>query len=337
MKIKPIGLTASCVFLAISALVGCTSSSSDSTQTKQNFASATSVPTSKTTSQDKKQSEKDKILKEAESFLKSYGTNYWNTERSKETADAIRELSKQYDGEQKTDILALIEFIEKEDIKKASLIFSELGGILPTFRANNLPSSEPSSSPSPIPSPSPTSKPEPEKPIVINGTGDTATELFSLHSGFAVIEASDTGDSNFIVHILDESGEYEDSVVNEIGPYKGKSIVVIPKDGEYLLNLQSEGKWKFSISQSVPENISTAPTKISGKGNDVVFVNLQSKLTRFSFKHTGESNFIVRLNEESSLVNEIGNYTGSVAETIEYDGPHVFSIQADGQWSIDIK
>ncbi|MNV37648.1 hypothetical protein D3C71_1291770 [compost metagenome] len=110
-----------------------------------------------------------------------------------------------------------------------------------------------------------------------------------------MIDASDSGNSNFIVHILDESGQDEDHVIK------------------------------------------TAPTQLTGKGNDVVFVNLQSKLTRFSFKHTGESNFIVHLNEGISLANEIGNYSGSTAETLDYEGTYVISVQADGKWSIDIE
>lgn len=150
------------------------------------------------------------------------------------------------------------------------------------------------------------------------------------------MEASDAGNSNFIIHMYNETGDFEEYVVNEIGPYKGKSLVVIPEDGKYMLKVESDGSWKADIKQSIPENIKSAPVKLSGKGNDVVFAKLQSKLTRFTSKHTGESNFVVRLND-SGLVNEIGNYSGSTAEKIDTDGIYVFSVEADGQWSIDIE
>ena len=172
--------------------------------------------------------------------------------------------------------------------------------------------------------------------IHLKGKKDQATEFFQLNSGIAIVEASDAGDSNFIIHMYNESGEFEEYVVNEIGPYKGKSLVVIPEDGKYMLKVESDGSWKADIKQSIPENIKSAPVKLSGKGNDVVFARLQSKLTRFTSKHTGESNFVVRLND-SGLVNEIGNYSGSTAEKIESDGIYVFSVEADGQWSIDIE
>lgn len=103
-------------------------------------------------------------------------------------------------------------------------------------------------------------------------------------------------------------------LVNEIGPYKGKSLAVIPDGGKYMLKVESDGSWKADIKQSIPENVKSAPVKLSGKGNDVVFARLQSKLTRFTSKHTGESNFAVKVNDSLLLVNEIGNYSGSTAE-----------------------
>ncbi|MBT2290959.1 hypothetical protein J7E73_17820 [Paenibacillus albidus] len=267
---------------------------------------------------------KEKVMGLAEEFLKSYGTNNWNTKKSQKNADAIREEMADYQGRDKYDVLLMVEHMEDEDIEAVAEAFGEMGGTVPSFRAQ----------PSPTTAPTPT--PEAMKRITLVGKGNQATELFELESGFAVIDAKNTGDSNFIVHIMDESGNNEDSVTNEIGPYKGKSLVTIPDDGKYLFNVTAEGSWEMHISQTVPNNILSAPTKLYGKGNDVVFVNLQAKLTRFSFKHVGESNFIVHVNDNTSIANEIGNYSGSTAKTVESDGTYIFSIKADGQWSIDI-
>lgn len=113
--------------------------------------------------------------------------------------------------------------------------------------------------------------------------------------------------------------------------------MVIPEDGKYMLNVESDGSWKADITQSIPDNIKSAPVKLTGKGNDVVFARLQSKLTRFTSKHVGESNFVVKVNDSLLLVNEVGNYSGSTGESIESDGIYVFAVEADGQWSINIE
>lgn len=40
-------------------------------------------------------------------------------------------------------------------------------------------------------------------------------------------------------------------LVNEIGPYKGKSLAVIPDGGKYMLKVESDGSWKADIKQSI--------------------------------------------------------------------------------------
>ncbi|MBP2114896.1 hypothetical protein [Paenibacillus silagei] len=213
--------------------------------------------------------------------------------------------------------------IQKDDKATVEKLYAEL---LPLYQG--IPSSATSAAATPAPAK--------DEVIHLKGKKDQATEFFYLNSGIAIIEATDNGDSNFIIHIYNETGDFKEYIVNEIGPYKGKSLVVIPEDGKYMLKVESDSSWKVDIKQSIPDNIKSAPVKLSGKGNDVVFARLQSKLTRFTSKHTGESNFIVRLND-SALVNEIGNYSGSTAEKIDTDGIYVFSVEADGQWSIDIE
>ncbi|QUL57330.1 hypothetical protein KDC22_13170 [Paenibacillus tritici] len=171
----------------------------------------------------------------------------------------------------------------------------------------------------------------------LKGKSDQATDFFNLKSGIAIVEATDAGDSNFVIYLYNEAGDSKEMLVNEIGPYKGKSLVVIPEDGKYMLKVESDGSWKADITQTIPDNIKSAPVKLSGKGNDVVFAKLQSKLTRFTSKHVGKSNFAVKVNDSLLLVNEVGNYSGSTAEAIDSEGTYVFAVEADGQWSINIE
>ncbi len=265
------------------------------------------------------------LIKTASIFLEK-GDNI--TEDLREQAfKAITDSTKWISEANRNEFIELANYIRADDRKGVQKAYQELTKIY----------GEPSPTNSTVSPPSPSPKPPVEQPITLSGKGDQASEFFELHSGFAVINATSTGDSNFIVHMLDESGQNEKSLINEIGTYKGKSFVMIPSDGKYMLNVKSEGSWTAKITQTVPANIKSAPTKLTGKGNDVVFVNLQAKLTKFSFKHVGESNFIVHVNDSISLVNEIGNYSGSTAKTVNSDGTYIFSVKADGQWSINIE
>ncbi|MEK4516684.1 hypothetical protein NSS64_15470 [Paenibacillus sp. FSL H8-0122] len=251
-------------------------------------------------------------------------------------------LEKNLTQELRDEVLAVIlnslEFINKENqskFKEMALAIQEddqatveklYAELLPLYQG--LPSSATANA---------TPAPAKDEVIHLKGKKDQATEFFHLNSGIAILEATDNGDSNFVIYMYDETGDTKKMLVNEIGPYKGKSLAVIPDGGKYMLKVESDGSWKADIKQSIPENVKSAPVKLSGKGNDVVFARLQSKLTRFTSKHTGESNFAVKVNDSLLLVNEIGNYSGSTAEKIESDGIYVFSVEADGQWSIDIE
>ncbi|WP_187119792.1 hypothetical protein [Numidum massiliense] len=90
------------------------------------------------------------------------------------------------------------------------------------------------------------------------------------------------------------------------------------------------------MTQNVPAEYPVAPTKIEGVGDSVVFVELEDKLTTFTSKHSGESNFIVKVDGDNLLVNEIGHYEGSVAKKVDDRAVYVISVHADGKWEIAI-
>ncbi|PMC40162.1 hypothetical protein CJ195_00125 [Bacillus sp. UMB0899] len=72
-------------------------------------------------------------------------------------------------------------------------------------------------------------------------------------------------------------------LVNTIGNYKGKTVAVIPADGNYYLNVTAGGKWNFSIYQTPRLDIAEAPTTLEGTGDDVVFFNTTSGNHKFTF------------------------------------------------------
>lgn len=273
------------------------------------------------------------VKDKTQEYLENFGTSAWNDESSKEIAENIR-IKAREDKENTFTYLEIADSIEKNDVQNVKKLFTKIGGVLPASVAARYP--DPTPTPDETAAPA-TPAPAKDEAIHLKGKKDQATEFFHLNSGIAILEATDNGDSNFVIYLYDETGDYKKLIVNEIGPYKGKSLVVLPEEGKFMLKVESDGSWKVDIKQSIPDNIKSAPIKLSGKGNDVVFAKLQSKLTRFTSKHTGESNFAVKLNDSLLLVNEIGNYSGSTAEKIESDGIYVFSVEADGQWSIDIE
>ncbi|MGN0517091.1 MAG: hypothetical protein ACI4II_00020 [Acutalibacteraceae bacterium] len=81
------------------------------------------------------------------------------------------------------------------------------------------------------------------------------------------------------------------------------------------------------------------PIKNSGHGDSAISdIKTGSGLYTIHFKHDGNSNFIVYLyddkNEKDIIINEIGNYDGTVLLT--GDNPYMLNIKADGNWSYTI-
>jgi hypothetical protein len=176
-----------------------------------------------------------------------------------------------------------------------------------------------------------------ESKIKVSGNGDTASDGIELKSGWAIFDGSHTGGSNFIVQLQDENGNDLELLVNEIGSYKGKTFAQIPVDGTYYLNIKAGGPWEYTIYQSPPVEMADAPTTLEGSGDDVVFLNIKSGNYKFNFSHSGSSNFIVILNGQGLMVNEIGTYEGSTRQQLKTDGYYSLVIKADGGWSVGIE
>ncbi|WP_458354496.1 hypothetical protein [Peribacillus frigoritolerans] len=173
--------------------------------------------------------------------------------------------------------------------------------------------------------------------IKFSGNGDTATDMMKLKAGYIVVEGSHSGGSNFAVKLQDESGQDLELLVNEIGNYKGKTFAEIPSDGNYYLNVTAGGSWNFEVSQQPPLEMKDIPNKFGGSGDDVIFFNAKSGNYKFSFTHSGSSNFAVKLNGAGLMVNEIGAYNGSMRQPLTTDGYYLLVITADGQWTANIE
>jgi hypothetical protein len=73
---------------------------------------------------------------------------------------------------------------------------------------------------------------------------------FSVQGGGGfIVTGSNSGRSNFIVHITDSSGSVVEFLFNEIGPYYGRKVIHLDA-GKYFLEVQAEGSWSIDISST---------------------------------------------------------------------------------------
>lgn len=201
------------------------------------------------------------------------------------------------------------------------------------------------SEPQPEPEPEPEPEPQPKR-IILSGSGPEATRPFQLEPGLTVIFMQHQGNGNFIVDLLDENGNSVApmGVANVIGPFEGSIPVQITQGGQHLLDVQNAGQWQIGILQPRVED---APEKRNFSGNSPAatpLFELSGGLHRVTLTHQGDANFIVDLLDENGasvvpmgLVNEIGPFEGSRAIQVPEDGIYLFSVEANGPWTINVE
>ncbi len=161
------------------------------------------------------------------------------------------------------------------------------------------------------------------------GSGDYVANGLKV-TGYGVLHVEYYGKGNFSVTSY-ENDEYDDLLVNEIGNYSGD--VLIDHSGTFELEISGEGSWSITSSGlSVDDK-----TSFSGSGDSVTGITSHSGGS-WNISHTGEDNFVVvqyGLDEGymDLLVNEIGNYNGTVKA--ESGDDIFFEVTADGNWSIE--
>jgi hypothetical protein len=179
--------------------------------------------------------------------------------------------------------------------------------------------------------------------ITISGTGQEATQEFRLEEGLSIFRMEYPGDRNFIIWLMDDQGNREELLVNNIGDFSGSKAVGIDNAGAYILDVNADDEWTVTIEQPRSPTAFPVPKVITGVGQKATeFVYLEEGLTRFEMRHNGDSNFIIWLMDKDgnlvdSLVNEIGDFEGSKAVRIDEAGPYLLGVTADGNWEISIE
>lgn len=200
---------------------------------------------------------------------------------------------------------------------------------------------EPAQDPQPEPDPAP--EPEPE-PIDLSGSASQATDFFGLEEGLTVFEFSHQGQMNFIATLLDEQGtEVGYALGNEIGTVESSSALRIQRAGRYVLDVDADGPWSARVTQPRPAD-SPERTTFSGDNNAATPIfSTDSGLKRVTATHQGQGNFIINMLDSEgretafAMINEIGSGEYSTTVTVPQDGLYLFTVEAEGPWTINIE
>ena len=162
------------------------------------------------------------------------------------------------------------------------------------------------------------------------GSGDGVVDIPSPGVP-CLMEIHNSGPSNFAVHTVDSSGENVDLLINEIGQYDGVVTDYTDYKSVTMLSIHSSGNWSITFRPlSAMQKIENGAQL---QGDNVVYID-ESTLSKINITNNGESNFAVKgigMSKSSLLVNEIGNYSG----TVIWNQPQSFFIvHSSGQWSI---
>jgi hypothetical protein len=184
--------------------------------------------------------------------------------------------------------------------------------------------------------------PDPEQ-ITLKGKGDSVTKKQTLRNGYALLKITHTGSHNFAVYVHSTGEDINDLTINEIGNYSGTRLLEVDSSKKYYFEINADGDWSIKITQPTTTTVN-APTTLSGVGSQVKLINMNKGDHSAKIKHTGSHNFAVYfIDQYSSLwsrdlvINEIGNYKGTVLLNASKNGLYYLEVEADGNWTAQIE
>lgn len=212
-----------------------------------------------------------------------------------------------------------------------------------TSTSGSSPASGASSSPAAQKASPASQPPKAIAPIQLSGTGQTATQKFTVTQGLAIIAATCNCSANFSVELLDSSGATKDIAVNVIGTYSG-SVGEGLDAAAYSLKISADAAWTITITQ--PRGVAgvSLPHPYTGKGQQTVGPFSAGDAVKLAAQNTagpGGGNFAVTvLASDGSLkdvaFNEIGSFNGSTVSNGLSGGPYWLKIDSDGSWTITV-
>lgn len=182
-------------------------------------------------------------------------------------------------------------------------------------------------------------------PITLSGSGQNATNAFTVTSGLAIFQASCSNcQGNFIVEIDHANGSLIDIPINVIGAYSG-SVAEGLSAGQYVLSVTADQGVAWSVQITQPRGVAgiALPTTLSGQGQEVVGPVAGGSSLRIQASNSSVQggNFIVEVISASGSMqalpfNEIGSFNGSTIANFLNNGPYYLEIDSDGTWSLQL-
>ena len=88
-------------------------------------------------------------------------------------------------------------------------------------------------------------------PGVVKGTGARVIQVRALTGLRPVVTLRHSGSSNFIVHLvgIGATRGTREYVANEIGPYRGQTLLGSLRAGNYLLAVDADGSWSVNFTR----------------------------------------------------------------------------------------
>ena len=154
-----------------------------------------------------------------------------------------------------------------------------------------------------------------------------------------VVRASHTGGDKFFVEILGDGGQ---SPILEFGPYQGTHAVEGVAVGTHRVTVDAVGAWTLSFSHAVaPPEVPGVPRVITGSGDDVTWIHLDSPEPIFRASTEQEGVFFVTLlrpdgADYESVVLESGPFAGETVARVPR-GVYLMAVRAAGPWRVEIE
>jgi hypothetical protein len=180
----------------------------------------------------------------------------------------------------------------------------------------------------------------------LSGSGNQPSVPFTLKAGLALLQGvrADEG-GYFYIDLVNPAGEKIATPASGSGPLDLSYAVMIPADGTYALQVQSEGGWTVNVSQ--PKAAYAPPPaeqRFSGRFSQATpLFSLKAGAVTF---HAASANnkevFRMNvLNQNGEWVADIANTTGPAditeAGEVPADGIYVVQVISDGDWTLEIR
>ncbi len=148
--------------------------------------------------------------------------------------------------------------------------------------------------------------------VVLAGNGDDVVDLPCAGMP-CLMDVSYVGEHNFSVKHLNSAEESEDLLVNEIGEYFGTVTTYNDLVDSAMLEIHASGDWSITVRPM--SSVLPLENGIPYQGSNVLYIDVDD-MSRLNITNAGARNFVVRgvgLDRRDILVNEIGDYSGTVA------------------------